>query len=57
MVGPLKMAVLLLFVHPLPDEHPLRLNSTHRTDLPTYLPQLLVVLIKMLQEGGPVPGP
>ena len=56
MVGPLKMADLLLFVHLLPDEHLLHLNSTHRTDLPTYLPQLLIVLIKMLQEGGPLPG-
>ena len=36
---PLKMAALLLSVHPLPDQCPLHLYSTHSTDLPTYLPQ------------------
>ena len=40
------MAVLLLSVHPLLDQHLLHLHPTHRTDLPTYLPwpQLVIVL-------------
>ena len=39
MVRPLKIALLLLSVHPLPDQCLLHLYSTHWTDLPTYLPQ------------------
>ena len=35
MVRPLRMAVLLLSVHPLPDQCPLHLQPTHITDLPT----------------------
>ena len=38
MVRPLKMAVLLFLVHPLPDQGPLHLYPMHVTDLPTYLP-------------------
>ena len=37
MVRPLKMAVLLLYVHPLPDQCLLHLYLTHLTDLLTYL--------------------
>ena len=37
--GPLKMAVLLLSVHPLLDQCLLHLYPTHMTDFPTYLPQ------------------
>ena len=57
MVGPLKMAVLLLFVHPFPDEHPLRLNSTHRTDLPTYMPQCWLFSSKCCRKEDPFQGP
>ena len=39
MVRPLKMAVLLLSVHPLLDQCLLHLHPTHMTDLPTYLSQ------------------
>ena len=39
MVRPLKMAVLLLSVHPLPDQCLLHLHPKHMTDLLTYLPQ------------------
>ena len=39
MVRPLKMAVLLLSLHPLPDQCLLHRHSTQKTDLPTYLPQ------------------
>ena len=39
MVKPLKMAVLLLSVHPLPNQCLLHLYPTHMTDLPVYLPQ------------------
>ena len=39
MVRPLKMAVLLLSVRPLPDQCLLRLHPMHLTDLPEYLPQ------------------
>ena len=39
MVRPLKMAVLLLSVHFLPDQCLLYLYLMHMTDLPTYLPQ------------------
>ena len=39
MVRPLKMAVLLLSVHPLPDQCLLHLYPMHMTDLPTHLPQ------------------
>ena len=42
MVRPLKMAVLLLSVHLLPDECQLHLYPTHMTDLPMYLPQLVI---------------
>ena len=37
--GSLKMAVLLLCVHPLLDQCLLHLYPTHMTDFPTYLPQ------------------
>ena len=40
MVRPLKMAVLLLFAHPLMDKNLLHLHPTYMTDLPTYLPQV-----------------
>ena len=36
----LKMTVFLFSVHPLLDQG-LHLHPTHRTDLPTYLPQAL----------------
>ena len=39
MVRPLKAAVLLLSVHPLPDQCLLYLHPTPKTDLPIYLPQ------------------
>ena len=39
MVRPLKMAVPLLSVHPLPRQCLLHLNLTCMTDLATYLPQ------------------
>ena len=39
MVRPLKVAVLLLSVHPLPNQCLLLLYLTHLTHLPTYLPQ------------------
>ena len=53
MVGPLKVAVLLLSVHPLLDQCLLYLYPTHMTDLPTYLPlpQLVIVLIKGVVSG------
>ena len=45
MVRPLKMAVLLLSVHPLPDQR--------LTDLPTHLPlpQIMIILIKGVVRG------
>ena len=52
MVRPLKVAVLLLSVQPLPDQGLLPLHPTHLTDLPMCTcpgPQLVIVLIK-----GPV---
>ena len=39
MVRSLKMAVLLLSVHPLPNQYLLHLHPTHMTDFPTHLPQ------------------
>ena len=53
MVRPLKMAVLLLSVHPLFDQHLLHLHPTHMTDLPMYLPlpQLVVVFNQRGGEG------
>ena len=39
MVRPLRMAVLLLSVHPLPSQCLPHLHPTHMTDLPMYLPQ------------------
>ena len=39
MVRPLKMAVLLLSVHALPNKCVLHLHPAHRTDIPTHLPQ------------------
>lgn len=38
-VRPLKMAVFLLFAHPLLDQGLFHLYPVHRTDVPTYLPQ------------------
>ena len=56
MVSPLKTAVLLLSVHPLPNRCLLHLHPTHLTDLPTYLPQaqLVIVLIKGALRGMPL---
>ena len=47
------MAVLLLSVHPLPNECLLHLHPNHMTHLPTYLPppQLVTVLIKGALRG------
>ena len=55
MVRPLKMAVLLLSVHPLPDQCLFHLNLTHMTDLPLFLPQAPAgaVLIKGVVRGVP----
>jgi len=39
MVKPLRTAILLFSVHPLPDQYLLHLYPIHKTDLPTYLPQ------------------
>ena len=39
MVRPLKMAVPLLSVRPLPKQRLLHLHPTHRTDLPANMPQ------------------
>ena len=39
MVRPVKMAVFLLSVHPLPDQCLLHLHPTHMPDLPVNLPQ------------------
>ena len=39
MVRPLKMAVLLPSVQPLPDQCLIHLHLSHQIDLPTYLPQ------------------
>ena len=39
MVRPLKMAVPLLSVHPLPDQGLLHLYVRQRSELPTHLPQ------------------
>ena len=36
LIRPPKMAVLLLYVHLLLDQHLLHLHSIHMTDLPTY---------------------
>ena len=38
-----KMAIPLLSVHPLPDQCLLYLQATPLTDLPTYLPLLLLL--------------
>ena len=56
MVTPLMMAVLLLSVHPLPDQCLLYLHSTHLTDRSTDLPQaqLVIVLIKEAVRGVPL---
>ena len=66
MVQPLKMAVLLLSVHPLPDQGLLHIHPMHMTDLPTYLPQapandcssfrseLSTMLIKGAVRGTPL---
>ena len=51
MVRPLKMAVLLLCVHPLPDQCQLHLHPSHMTDLPTYLPQAQLVTVLIKGEG------
>ena len=47
MIKPLKMAILLLSVHPLLNQCLLHLHPTYMTDLPTYLPpsQLVIVLL------------
>ena len=44
------MAVLLLCVHPLPDQCLLHLYTMHMTDLPMYLPQAQLVIA--YQSGG-----
>ena len=53
-IGPSKMIVLLLSVHPLLDQSLLEGHATHMTDLPSYSqnlnilapkPQLVIVLI------------
>ena len=56
MVGPRRMAVLLLSVNPLLDQCPLHLHPTHMADLPMYLPlrQLVTVLIKGAVRGVPL---
>ena len=56
MVRALKMAVLLLSVHPLPGQCLLHLYPTRMTDLPTLFspPQLMIVLIK--GAGGVCPS-
>ena len=48
MVRPLKMAVLLPTIQPMPDQCLLHLHLSHQIDLPTYLPraQLVIGLIK-----------
>ena len=51
MVRPLKMTVLLLSVHPLPNQCLLHLHPIHMTDLPANLPQLVIVLIKGAVRG------
>ena len=58
MVRPLKMAVLLLSVHPLPNQFLLRLYPMHTTDHPTTCPrsQLVIVLIKGAMRGLPLCG-
>ena len=45
MIRPLKMVVVLLSVHPLPDQR--------LTDLPTHLPlpQIMIILIKGVVRG------
>lgn len=52
----LRMAVLLLSLHPLLDQCLLHLHPTHLTDLPTDLPppQLLTVLTKGAVRGVPL---
>ena len=42
----LKMAVLLLSVHSLPNQCVFHLYRTNMTDLPTYFPQTPLSLIK-----------
>lgn len=42
---PPEMAVLLLSVHLLLDQHGLRLHPTHKIDLPTYLPATGLVIV------------
>ena len=49
MVRPLKMAVLLLSVHPLPDQR--LLHPMHMTDLPTYLPLPQPVIALTLDQN------
>ena len=51
MIRPLKMAILLLSVHPLQDQCLLHLHTTHLTDLPTYLPQAQLVIVLMKGAG------
>ena len=56
MVRPLKMAVLLLSVHPRPDQCLLHLHPTHLIDLLTYLPrpQLMIGLMQGMVRGVPL---
>ena len=55
MARPLKMAVVLLSAHLLPNQYLLHLYSTHRTDLPTCSrPQLVIVLIKGTVRSMPL---
>ena len=54
MVRPPKMAVLLLSVHPLPDQHLLHLHPTHMTDLPTHLPRPQLMAVLALDQSSPL---
>lgn len=54
MVRPLKVAVLLLSKHPQLDQCQLHLHPSHKTDLSTYLPQLVIILMKEAVRGVPV---
>ena len=55
MVRTLKMAVLLLSVHPLLDQCLLLLYLTHLTDLPICpRPQLVIVFIKGAVRDVPI---
>ena len=58
MVRPLKMAVLLLSAHPLPNQFLLYLYPMLTTDHPTTCPrsQLVIVLIKGTVRGMPLCG-